>query len=220
MNGCIENPTPYHSYANPIYGSMEDPQERRKCVKRKEEEVNLVFGDGVKLNEITHMESKSLVGNFSIRKMTRDMMKICTSTHFLPILGYEPKFLTLAKGRLAWIMHATINANKLLFSRWRWSSKALFLKKWFVEFYASTKRMAITLVWVLLPGLPLILWLEEVFKYIGNSPGFFYEANISYKYFGYMGMDRILVGLKLFGGIFDSISIQFVKNTYHQILDY
>jgi hypothetical protein len=36
-------------------------------------------------------------------------------------------------------------------------------KKRMVEFYASSEILAITLAWVLLPGLPLILWLEEFF---------------------------------------------------------
>jgi hypothetical protein len=66
-----------------------------------------------------------------------------------------------------------------------------------VDFDASTEKLAITPVWVCLPGLPLILWSKEVFKEIGNALGFFYEANSSYKSSGYMGMAHILVGLKL-----------------------
>jgi hypothetical protein len=120
--------------------------------------------------------------------MTGDTMKSWTEVHFLPILGYEPKCLTLAKGWLAWITREVADATKLLLSGGVGVHQELFLKKWLVDFDAHTEILAITMVWVFLPSLPLILWSEEVFKEIRNSLGFFYEAHTSYKTLGYMGM--------------------------------
>jgi hypothetical protein len=80
---------------------MEDIQKIWKCIKRKVEEVSLVLGDEVKINKITHMESASLVGCFYNETMTGYAMKIWNQEHFFPIIGYNPKFLTLAKGWFA-----------------------------------------------------------------------------------------------------------------------
>jgi hypothetical protein len=65
------------------------------------------------------------------------------------------------------------------------------VKKWSLDFDASTKRLAIATVWVRLLGFPLILWLKEVFKEIRNTPGFFYEVDTSYKYSSHMEMAQI-----------------------------
>jgi hypothetical protein len=75
MSGCAKNSTPSHSSTSLKSAPMDNQRLNRKCDKRKAEEVNLVLGDGVKLNEITLMESASLVGHFANRRMTSDAMK-------------------------------------------------------------------------------------------------------------------------------------------------
>jgi hypothetical protein len=50
--------------------------------------------------------------------------------------------------------------------------------------------------------------------------GFFYETNLTYLNTGYMGMARILVGLKLLVGLANNITIQHNGSYYHQALDY
>jgi len=58
------------------------------------------------------------------------------------------------------------------------------------------------------------------FREIGNALGFYYEADISYQSTGYMGMAHILVGIKLFVGLADTIIIQRRDEVYHRELDY
>jgi hypothetical protein len=47
-------------------------------------------------------------------------------------------------------------------------------------------------IWVRLPGLPLILWLDEVFSEISNALGLFYEDDNYYREIGNMGMTRVI----------------------------
>ena len=63
-------------------------------------------------------------------------------------------------------------------------------------------------VWDKLSILPIILWLDEVFKEIENDLGLFYDVENLYKCFGCMGMLRIMNGLKLSKGMVDSIMIR------------
>jgi hypothetical protein len=80
---------------------MEKQCHNQKCIKRKAEEVNLVLDDGVNLNEISLMESASLVVHFANKRMNNDSMKRWKKEYFTPILDYKPKCLTLVKGWMA-----------------------------------------------------------------------------------------------------------------------
>jgi uncharacterized Fe-S cluster-containing radical SAM superfamily protein len=68
----------------------------------------------VKLNEISLMESASLVDHLVNKRIIRVSMKRCTKEHFIPIIDYKPKFLTLVKGWMAWITRLVENVDKLL----------------------------------------------------------------------------------------------------------
>jgi hypothetical protein len=104
--------------------------------------------------------------------------------------------------------------------RWNHTAQALFLKRWMVDFDATLERLEITPIWVCLIGLPLIFWSEDIFRELGNAISFLYKAYLSFQNPGYMAMARILVGLKLFGGLADSTTIQHNSISFQPNLDY
>jgi hypothetical protein len=73
----------------------------------------MVLGEDIQLTKISHMEEEALVGKFTSRWMTAEDLKLWTQDLFMPILGYEWKSLTLAKGWIAWITHLVEDANKI-----------------------------------------------------------------------------------------------------------
>jgi len=82
--------------------------------------------------------------------------------------------MTLAKDWLVWFFKMVIKVNKILHDGWKWGSQNIFLKKWHVDFDAITTHVDILLVRVQIMGLPLVLWLEDFFKVIGNALGSYF----------------------------------------------
>jgi hypothetical protein len=83
----------------------------------------------------------------------------------------------------------------------------MLLNKWNIKFDVWSTSVEILLVWVHIPGLPLIRWSKEVFEKIGNTLGTFYEVDLSFQETRYYGMARILVGLEVSKGLVVSMYI-------------
>jgi hypothetical protein len=77
--------------------------------------------------------------------------------------------MVLVKGWMIWILRLKVDDDKILQEKWQWGSQFLFLKKWHLEFDANSAHMEYYPIWVRIPCLPLILWLDEVFSEIGNA---------------------------------------------------
>jgi hypothetical protein len=166
------------------------------------------------------MQQETLVERFVGKRLSTNTLRHWTTKTFFLVLGYAPKSLVLAKCWMAWTFRSTMDTQKILTGNWSFGAQSLFLKKRFVDFDATSKRVDISPVWVRIPGLPLIFWSEEVFREIRNTIGFFYGADRSYISSGYMGMTRILVGIKLSEGISEDITITFIGTSIKQSLYY
>jgi hypothetical protein len=64
-----------HYTTNLEVGGMDPRRGRKKCVKCKMEDPNLVLGEGMKLNEILAMEEAMLVGRFASKRMSMETLK-------------------------------------------------------------------------------------------------------------------------------------------------
>jgi len=93
------------------------------------------------------------------------------------------------------------DVKNIMDSCWRWGSTMMFLKRWTPFFYAFSKRLDITPIWINIIGLPIEFWSYEVFKEIGNSLGVFYEANMIFEETRIMTIVWILVGIDLRDGL-------------------
>jgi hypothetical protein len=54
---------------------IEKHQRNRKYVKHKVEETNLVMGEGINLQEIKDLEDATLVGHFTSKRMSMEILK-------------------------------------------------------------------------------------------------------------------------------------------------
>jgi hypothetical protein len=87
-----------------VLGGLVNSKNNRKCVKRKEDDINLELGEGIKLHHILMMEDSTLVGSFVNKRMNIETLKGWTSNKFAKLLGYEPQSMILSKGWIFWIM--------------------------------------------------------------------------------------------------------------------
>jgi hypothetical protein len=74
--------------------------------------------------------------------------------------------------------------------------------------------MEIIPIWVRIPSLPLVLWLEDVFEETCNSLGLYYEVDLSFQDTGNFRMAKILVGSKTSKGLVNELVIQRGKDNY------
>jgi len=67
------------------------------------------------------------------------------------------------------------HTNWVLSSYWHFEHAPVLLKHWTPLFDPETEQIAIGLVWIRLPGLPLQYWSEDIFRHIGNAIGSYVE---------------------------------------------
>ena len=128
--------------------------------------------------------------------------------------------MVLVKGWMIWILRLKVYDDKILQEKWQCGLQFVFLKKWNLEFDANSAHMEYYPIWVRIPCLPLIRWLDEVFSEIGNALELFYEDDNYYREIGNMGMTRVLIGLYLTKNIPNSIFNRKGLSIFYHPLDY
>jgi hypothetical protein len=91
MNGKASAQLQFPQKMTSKVGEMDHNIGKRKCVKRKMEESNLVLGKAVKLHEILDMEEATMVGHFASKKMSIKTLHKQNIENFRGILGYTSK---------------------------------------------------------------------------------------------------------------------------------
>jgi hypothetical protein len=80
--------------------------------------------------------------------------------------------------------------------------------------------MNVMLIWVRLLGLSPKLWIELIFKELGNVVGAFMDANMSFRESGKISMARILVALDVREGLAEELQLIKEEVHFHQKMDY
>lgn len=128
--------------------------------------------------------------------------------------------LTLAKGWFSVHFEIKEAAEWVLKRNWSLGNIPVLFKKWSPMFDAAHEKVDVFPVWVRAPGLPSFLWVESVFKAIGNRLGTYLEADMSFQETHNRAMARILVSLNPSGGLAEKINLQYKEYVFEQILDY
>jgi hypothetical protein len=123
------------------------------------------------------MQQETLVGCFVSKRLSANTLHHWTYANFLSCFGICPKIPGPYQGMDGLDICSALDTHKILAGNWTFGAQTLFLKKWSVDFDVASERVEISLVWVHLPGLPLIFWSDDVFKEIGNTIGYFYEVD-------------------------------------------
>lgn len=206
----------------------EDARNKKKGEKRKKQrpicsqdlEGNLVLGMDVTIEEALEVAECTLVGRARGKKFTSGFIKAWGEQNWPSdlIKGFEVS--TLAKG---WFMVRFENkeaADWVVGKNWALGNIPVLLKKWSPLFDAVHEKTDVFPVWVRAPGLPSFLWVESVFKAIGNRLGTFLEADMSFLETRNKAMARILVSLNPSRGLAEKINLQYKDYVFEQILDY
>ena len=82
------------------------------------------------------------------------------------------------------------------------------LKCWTFFFDARHEKLYTRTIWVLLRGLPLEIWNEQIFSLIGKDLGPFIRADISFQQSSVMTMAIILFNIDVTDGLTTEITIQ------------
>jgi hypothetical protein len=160
-----------------------------KCIKKKQDTVNFLLGKNTKLKEIMNLVDLTIFGHFQGKRMSSDTLTDWMKGKFSLEVGYSPLSIIMVTGWMIWIFKSRVEVENILHKRWKLGTQPLFLKKCHLDFNAQIFYLELFLVWVRILGLPLVLWLDEVFAEVGNVPKYFYEVNKSYLELRYMGME-------------------------------
>jgi hypothetical protein len=89
------------------------------------------------------------------------------------LLGYLPKFHTLARGWIYFNIRYKEDMTKILNRIWGWGAYGLVIKELAISFDPTRDPMTPTKVWASLPNLLIVLWEEVVMVSIGKKLGSF-----------------------------------------------
>eukprot|EP00253_Pinus_taeda_P024932 PITA_24932 len=174
----------------------------------------------VQIEEALEVAECTLVGRARGKKFTSNFIKAWGEQNWQSdlIRGFE--VLTLVKG---WFMVRFEHKEAIdwvVEKNWAFGNIPVLLKNWSPLFDAVHEKTDVFPVWVRAPRLPSFLWVESVFKAIGNKVGTFLEANMSFKQTQNKVMARILVSLNPSRGLAKKINLQYKDFVFEQILDY
>ena len=96
----------------------------------------------------------------------------------------------------------------------------MLFRRWTPLFDAHREKVDTFPVWVQAPRLPPFLWVDSVFRSIGNTLGTLLEADMSFVETRNKAMARILVMLNLEKGLLGKMKIHYKDFVYDQLLDY
>lgn len=168
-----------------------------------------MLGMDVSIEESLGVAECTLVGRARGKKFSSGFLQAWGEQHFESdrTIGFEAS--CLAKG---WFMFRFENreaAEWVLERNWIIENIPVLLKKWNPLFDAIHEKTNVYPVWVREPSLPSFLWVESVFKVIGNRLGTFLEANMSFLETRNKAMARILVSLNPRRGLAQKINLQY-----------
>lgn len=197
-----------------------EKRKKSKPIKKKDIEDNLVLGMDVQVEEAIEVAECTLVGRARGKKHTTQFIKKWGEQVWQTDLVKEFKVAALAKGWFRVRFENKEAADWVMARNWAFGNYPILFKRWSPMFDAMHERTDTFPVWVRAPGLPSFLWVESVFRSIGNRLGTFLEADMSFLQTQNMAMARILVNLNPRGGLAEKINIQYREYVFEQILDY
>jgi hypothetical protein len=165
--------------------------------KPKKVRRRLVIGMDVGLEETCKLSLCTLVGRFAYKSRRNITFSTWMQLTWLPIIGYEPEYLTLPYGWFGLVFKNPEDAEIILNGFWDFEGGSIMLKRWRTRFDPATEYFSHRHVWVLLPGLPLNLWNKNALMAIGNLLGHFLKVDERGLHAPDKHMARVLVELDL-----------------------
>lgn len=122
-----------------------------------------------------------------------------------------------------WIMFIfpeAFDIDQILLKFWVFKQGSLFLKRWHVNFDPLKESQGIRHLWMLIPGLPIELWSEELIMGLANAVGKF----IRFDKHNRCGMDRrvakVMVEMDMRPGLPAEVEVVWGSRVWRQRLDF
>lgn len=204
-------------------GELRRTGEKRKpqrLIGYQEIEGNIILGMEVSIEESIEVVDCALVGRARGKKFSLDFLKKWGEQHFVSDRPLRFEAQCLAKGWFLFRFEDKEAADWVRERNWFIGNIPVLMKPWSPLFDAIKERTDVFPVWVSAPGLPSFLWTEAVFKTIGNTLGYFLEADMSFLETKDRAMARILVSLNPSRGLAQKVNLQYKDYVFEQLLDY
>jgi hypothetical protein len=203
-----------------VRGRETGPRLKRKNLKNKGKVGNLALGEDVEFNQVTHMESQTIVRRVNGRVFTVKTIRNWIHVAWQLELGYSAELVELNRNRYAFTFQRNEHSKWVLSKAWSINNSLMLLKQLSLLFDASTKCLKNISVWVRLPALPFHLWSFEYLKKIGNFLGDFLDADMSFEVTKQRKVARVLVNLNVREGLGEERDLTWGDYMYSQKLNY
>jgi hypothetical protein len=212
----LESPKKYV----PSSSSHDDPLRKSCCWKPCKEKKRMVVGQDVGLGKLPHLLGRTLVGRFCGKNVSTSSLREWIDKNWFESLGYCPIFHLLARGWICYIFKSSEDMQVILSKSWAWGPSRFVCKEWSITFDLLRDSLSPSKLWVILPNLPIIFWLEDILKEIANTIGSFVGLEHGWEH----KVDRcwawVHVEMDMHGGLPDEIDIVWNNMVVVQHLDY
>lgn len=202
------------------YRQAGEKRKKQKLIK-KMTEANLVLGVEVQIEEALEAAERTLVGRAGGKNFSAQFIQNWADHQWQAAPGNSFKVsAVLAKGWFMIQFDKKEMAEWVLAKNWGFGNRPILFKRWTPLFDAQREKVDSFPVWVRAPGLPFFLWVESVFRSIGNMLGTYLETDMSFIETHERAMARILVNLNPDEGLAENIKLRYKDLVFDQPLDY
>lgn len=191
-----------------------------KTYKARKEIINFDIDADHNLERIKILAERAVVGRLEYTSATKLEISEWVNRVWVPFTGLAPR-INLLPNR--WILFTFTEAShlELIMSRfWEFKKGSIYIKRWHLNFDPGKECQTLRRLWMIIPGLPIEIWTEEVVKGIANSVGRF----IRFDKQNLFGMDRryakVMVEIDTKDGLPAEVFISWGSRTWNQTLDF
>jgi len=202
-----------------IQGEIPRVKRKKQKVVKQAPEANLILRVDVQIEEAMEVAESTVVGRARGKFFSVQFIHKSVEQQWKKNVGDAFKVSGLAKG---WFMIQFVKKEMVdwvLERNWASGKRPMLFRRWTPLFDAQREKVDTFPVWVRALGLPPFLWVDLVFRSIGNSLGIFLEADKSFVETRNKAMARILVMLNLEKGLPWKMKIHYKDFVYDQLLD-
>lgn len=182
--------------------------------------IDVVLGVDVRIDEAIEAAESTLVGRALGKNFPAQFIQNWADQQWQGGPGNSFKVLVLAKGWFVIQFDKKEMAEWVLAKNWAFGNRPILFKRWTPLFDALREKVDSFPVWVRAPGLSPFLWVESVFRAIGNTLGTYLETDMSFIETNNKTMARILVNLNPGEALAKNIKLQYKDLVFDQLLDY
>lgn len=182
--------------------------------------LTLRFGEYIKMGDVIDTVDRVLVGRVRGQTYSMARLKQWTTKIWGHILTNLPSVQSLARDWFTLLFARDDYTTWILSKLWHIEHTSVLLKRWSPLFDPEREKLGAVPLWVIILGLPLHFWSEDIFRRIGNALSTYLEHDNSYLSSGNMSLAEILVHLDTREGLEEHITLHWKHYSHTQILDY